>query len=83
MKSVSIYNEKHQWIYFGRDPDKPEKIIESNQFMIINNGQAILLDPGGVELFGRGLVGPGWQRPYAGDLHGCVHRAADCREADG
>ena len=51
MKSVSIYNEKHQWIYFGRDPEKPEKIIDSNQFMIINNGQAILLDPGGVELF--------------------------------
>lgn len=51
MKSVSIYNEKHQWIYFGRDPEKPEKIIDSNQFMIVNNNQAILLDPGGVELF--------------------------------
>tara|TARA_R110002072_G_scaffold4650_2_gene32190 strand:+ start:38266 stop:39006 length:741 start_codon:yes stop_codon:yes gene_type:complete len=51
MKSASIYNEKHQWVYFGRDPEKPEKIIDSNQFMIINNDQAILLDPGGVELF--------------------------------
>ena len=51
MISVPIYNEKHQWIYFGRDPDKPEKIIDSNQFMIINNDQAILLDPGGIELF--------------------------------
>lgn len=51
MKAVPIYNEKHQWIYFGRDPEKPQKIIDSNQFMIINNQQALLLDPGGVELF--------------------------------
>ena len=51
MKSHSIYQEKHQWIYFGRDPDKPEKIIDSNQFLIINNQQGLLLDPGGVELF--------------------------------
>ena len=29
MKSASIYNEKHQWVYFGRDPEKPEKIIET------------------------------------------------------
>jgi len=51
MKSQAIYQEKHQWIYFGRDPEKPEKIIDSNQFMIINNQQAVLLDPGGIELF--------------------------------
>jgi flavorubredoxin len=51
MKSHSIYQEKHQWIYFGRDPEKPHKIIDSNQFLIINNQQGLLLDPGGVELF--------------------------------
>jgi flavorubredoxin len=51
MKSHSIYRQKHQWIYFGRDPDKPQKIIDSNQFLIIHNNQGLLLDPGGVELF--------------------------------
>lgn len=51
MKSVVIYKGKHQWIYFGRDPEKPEKIIDSNQFMVIHNQHAILLDPGGIELF--------------------------------
>lgn len=51
MKSHHIYQEKHQWIYFGRDPDKPNKIIDSNQFLIMHNQQGLLLDPGGVELF--------------------------------
>jgi len=51
MKSQVIFNEKHKWIYFGRDPDKPESIIDSNQYMVVNNNQAVLIDPGGVELF--------------------------------
>jgi len=51
MKSQVIYNEKHKWICFGRDPDKPDSIIDSNQYMVINNNQAVLIDPGGVELF--------------------------------
>ncbi len=36
---------------FGRDPSKPEKIIDTNQYMIISENQGILLDPGGTELF--------------------------------
>jgi flavorubredoxin len=51
MKSHNIYRQKHQWIYFGRDPDKPQKIIDSNQFLIMHNNEGLLLDPGGVELF--------------------------------
>lgn len=51
MEAKVIYQEQHQWILFGRDPDKPEKIIDTNQFMIASGNQAILLDPGGIELF--------------------------------
>lgn len=36
---------------FGRDPGKPEKIIDTNQFLITSGDQSILLDPGGIELF--------------------------------
>jgi len=36
---------------FGRDPDKPEKIIDTNQYLIKTANKAILLDPGGIELF--------------------------------
>ena len=39
------------WYMFGRDPDKPEKIIDTNQYMVRTKGSAFLMDPGGIELF--------------------------------
>jgi flavorubredoxin len=51
MKSLKIYDEDHQWYLFGRDVSKPDLIIDTNQYMIVNGDQAVLLDPGGVELF--------------------------------
>lgn len=51
MKSTVIYNGKHRWVVFGRDPDKPDNIIDTNQYMITSGQEAILLDPGGIELF--------------------------------
>lgn len=40
-----------RWLMFGRDKDKPEKVIDTNQYMVLSEGKAILLDPGGIELF--------------------------------
>ncbi|VAX14691.1 MBL-fold metallo-hydrolase superfamily [hydrothermal vent metagenome] len=51
MKSTKIYDQGHQWIVFGRDPDKPEKIIDTNQYMVKVGDRALLLDPGGNEIF--------------------------------
>lgn len=51
MKTQTIYKQDHRWIMFGRDPDKPEGIIDTNQYMIVNEQKALLLDPGGIELF--------------------------------
>lgn len=51
MQTTTLYNKDHRWLMFGRDPDKPEKIIDTNQYMIISQNQSIILDPGGVELF--------------------------------
>jgi flavorubredoxin len=52
MQAHSIFHEgAHEWIVFGRDPNKPEKVIDTNQYMIMSNGHAFLLDPGGIELF--------------------------------
>ncbi len=36
---------------FGRDPEKPEKVIDTNQYMVKSGEKAMLLDPGGIELF--------------------------------
>ena len=52
MKSTFLFEDKnHQWITFGRDPEKPDKIIDTNQYMIKAGHEALLLDPGGIEIF--------------------------------
>lgn len=52
MKSKVLFSQgEHRWVMFARDPLKPEKIIDTNQYMIVNRQQAILLDPGGIEMF--------------------------------
>jgi len=51
MKAVNIYDKRHQWIMFGRDPEKPEGIIDTNQYLVKTHDRAIVLDPGGIEIF--------------------------------
>ncbi len=51
MQTTTLYSEGHRWLMFGRDSSKPEKIIDTNQYMIISDKESILLDPGGTELF--------------------------------
>lgn len=52
MISHTIYKKHgHTWLAFGQDPDKPEKIIDTNQIVITSGEQAIVLDPGGIEIF--------------------------------
>ncbi|BDM64755.1 MBL fold metallo-hydrolase [Shewanella sp. NFH-SH190041] len=46
-----IETPSHKWLYFGRDPDKPDKIIDTNQYMLVTANKALLMDPGGIELF--------------------------------
>ncbi|MFW7381057.1 MAG: MBL fold metallo-hydrolase [Oligoflexus sp.] len=40
-----------QWYMFGRDPEKSESVIDTNEYLIISHGDAMLLDPGGMEIF--------------------------------
>ncbi|WP_125717270.1 MBL fold metallo-hydrolase [Pseudoalteromonas rubra] len=52
MKATPLYQAaSHSWLMFGRDEGKPEKIIDTNQYLVKGKGQAVLLDPGGTELF--------------------------------
>ena len=52
MLTQEIFNSRsHQWFVFGRDPEKPQKIIDTNQYMVITENRALLMDPGGIELF--------------------------------
>lgn len=57
MLTKTIYTGKnHKWFVFGRDPDKPDKIIDTNQYMVTTNKNAFLMDPGGIELFSAMLA---------------------------
>ncbi len=56
MKATILYEGKHQWTVFGRDPDKPEKIIDTNQYLVSTPSRALLIDPGGIEIFSSMLA---------------------------
>jgi flavorubredoxin len=52
MKHVKLYDDGVlSWHVFGRDFSKPERIIDTNEYVIISDGEAMMLDPGGVEIF--------------------------------
>jgi flavorubredoxin len=51
MKMTNIYEGSYQWIMFGRDENKPDNIIDTNQYMVRTAKRSLLIDPGGVELF--------------------------------
>lgn len=52
MKCVELFRDgDHRWLAFGNDPDKPDAVIDTTQYAVISGGQAMLLDPGGSEIF--------------------------------
>lgn len=51
LKATSIYHDNYQWLVFGRDPEKVAKIIDTNQYVIRTSERALLIDPGGIEVF--------------------------------
>lgn len=44
-------NGEHRWIALGRDPERPSVVIDTNEYLIVSRGDAVLLDPGGTEIF--------------------------------
>lgn len=52
MKAQVLTQEgDHTWVVFGRDPEKPDYVIDTNEYIIISDGKAIVMDPGGTEIF--------------------------------
>jgi len=56
MKATNIYDERHKWVMFGRDPGKPDDIIDTNQYLVCTPDRALILDPGGTEIFSNMLA---------------------------
>ncbi len=51
-KATIIYQSgHHQWIAIARDPEKPNYLIDTNEYLITDGTTALLTDPGGSEIF--------------------------------
>lgn len=47
-----IYEDgEHKWAVVARDPEKAVFLIDTNEYLVIHNGNALLIDPGGAEIF--------------------------------
>lgn len=41
----------HKWVAIVRDPEKPNYLIDTNEYLVAHGDQGLLLDPGGAEIF--------------------------------
>ena len=47
-----IYQDgDHRWLAIARDPNKPGYVIDTNENVVADEEAALLLDPGGIEIF--------------------------------
>ena len=51
LNKVLFDDGSHKCVVLARDPEKPGDVIDTNEYVIISNSEAILLDPGGTEIF--------------------------------
>lgn len=51
-KLQTIYEQgDHKWDIVARDPEKPDYIIDTNEYLIQSGDESLLADPGGMEIF--------------------------------
>ncbi len=53
---VLYENDEHRFLLLGWSEDSEEGAIQTNQYAIVDNDEAVLLDPGGVHVFPRVLA---------------------------
>lgn len=53
MKKIEYIYSKgtHRWAAVTCDPERPNYLIDTNEYLIINRDEALLTDPGGIEIF--------------------------------
>ena len=44
-------NDDHRWLAIARDASKPGYLIDTNEYLVMDGEQALLCDPGGIEIF--------------------------------
>ena len=53
MKTCRVIHEdgRHRWLMITRDPERPNFVIDTNEYLVIDGDEALLCDPGGSEVF--------------------------------
>jgi len=52
MRCFPLFAEgDHRWLLFGQDSHRARAVVDSNQVVVCAGGSAMLLDPGGMEIF--------------------------------
>lgn len=53
MKTVEFIFEEgsHKWAAVSRDPLRQDYLIDTNEYLVMSDGESMLCDPGGVEIF--------------------------------
>ena len=52
MKCFKLFSHgDHRWLAFTQDDHKPSSVVDTNQVVIASGRNAMLLDPGGIEIF--------------------------------
>lgn len=50
--SKTIFQDgQHKWVAIVRDPEKPDCLVDTNEYLVSHGGHGLLLDPGGAEIF--------------------------------
>lgn len=50
---ILYQDQDHSFIWLGADPESSTGVVQTNQYLIIEKGRGVLLDPGGIHLFAR------------------------------
>lgn len=53
---VLYKDDDHQFIWLGADPETSSGVVQTNQYLIIDKGRGVLMDPGGIHLFARAVA---------------------------
>ena len=49
---VTLHNENNlKWFVLGRDTSKDSAVIDTNEYVVVSDNEAFLMDPGGTEIF--------------------------------
>jgi flavorubredoxin len=53
MKKLEYIFEQggHKWAAIARDPERPDYMIDTVEYLVVHGGESMLLDPGGLEIF--------------------------------